>query len=645
MKKMFLSLAGLTLAIYTSAAAVPPPEKLLPDDTLGLVTVPNYAAAKKIWNQTPGGQLLVDPALKPFKDKFLAKFRSEIVEPLEKEFGIKFSDYSGLARGQVTLALTRNGWEGQPDVKPGFVLAIDAGDQSEKLKTNLASLKKKWVDGGKQVRTEKIRDLEFTVYIFSSDEFSKMFNKIFPDPNEGWETVDAPKPEKKKAARKLEWFVGQSDSLLIAGDSAKEIERVLVRQAGGDVPPLSEKATFASSYNTLFREANCYGWLDINAILATVAKQAKANAPAEDAPRRRRGGPDMATDKLLSALGLMGLKTLSFTEKESPEGALYQFVAAIPEADRRGLFKIFSFEARESAPPAFVPADAIKFSRTRLDLAKGIDQIEKTLAEAAPQMAGLFKMVVDSAGKEKDPNFDLRTQLIANLGDDLISYEKAPRKQTLDALNSPPSLILIGSPKPQELASAMRALSGLLPQQSAKVREREFLGRTIYSVGLPNMQGRRGAPQAERLLHYAASGGYVAISTDPAMLEEYLRSNVGQTKPLGETPGLSEAAQKVGGMNTGLFGYENQRETTRAAVEILKKESGSLANLISSSPFAGRLGFNENPNAFKDWVDFSLLPPFDQIAKYFTFSVWAGSINANGLTLSVFSPTPPQLKK
>jgi hypothetical protein len=339
------------------------------------------------------------------------------------------------------------------------------------------------------------------------------------------------------------------------------------------------------------------------------------------------------------------LKTLSFTEKESPEGALYQFVAAIPEAERRGLFKIFSFEARESAPPAFVPADAVKFSRTRLDMAKGMDQIEKTLAEAAPQMAGLFKMVVDSAGKEKDPNFDLRTQLIANLGDDLISYEKAPRKQTLDALNSPPSLFLVGSPKPQELASAMRALSGLLPQQSAKVREREFLGRTIYSVGLPNMQGRRGAPQAERLLHYAASGGYVAISTDPAMLEEYLRSNVGQTKPLSETPGLSEAAQKVGGMNTGLFGYENQRETTRAAVEILKKESGSLANLISASPFAGRLGLNENPNAFKDWVDFSLLPPFDQIAKYFTFSVWAGSFNANGLTVSVFNPTPPQMKK
>ena len=162
MKNLLLSLASLTLVISTSIAAVPPPERLLPEDTLGMVTVPNYSAARKNWDASAGGQLFLDPSIKPFKDKFLAKLRTDVVEPVEKEFGIKFADYSGLSRGQVTLALTRNGWEGQPDVKPGFILAIDSGDQSAKLKTNLENLKKKWTDGGKQMRTEKIREVEFT---------------------------------------------------------------------------------------------------------------------------------------------------------------------------------------------------------------------------------------------------------------------------------------------------------------------------------------------------------------------------------------------------------------------------------------------------------------------------------------------------
>ena len=82
-----------------------------------------------------------------------------------------------------------------------------------------------------------------------------------------------------------------------------------------------------------------------------------------------------------------------------------------------------------------------------------------------------------------------------------------------------------------------------MPQQSSKVREREFLGRTVYSISLPNMQGGRGGAASERMLHYAASGGYVGMSSDAGMLEDYLRSNVSNAKPLRDTPGLAEAAQ------------------------------------------------------------------------------------------------------
>ncbi len=37
------------------------------------------------------------------------------------------------------------------------------GTKASQLKTNLADLKKKWIDAGKNVKTEKIRDIEFSV--------------------------------------------------------------------------------------------------------------------------------------------------------------------------------------------------------------------------------------------------------------------------------------------------------------------------------------------------------------------------------------------------------------------------------------------------------------------------------------------------
>jgi hypothetical protein len=47
----------------------------------------------------------------------------------------------------------------------------------------------------------------------------------------------------------------------------------------------------------------------------------------------------------------------------------------------------------------------------------------------------------------------------------------------------------------------------------------------------------------------------------------------------------------------------------------------------------------------REWVDFSLLPPFDKISKYFYFAVYGGGATVDGLTLKMFVPVPPQLKQ
>ena len=87
---------------------------------------------------------------------------------MERELGVKISDYTDLAQGQMTFAVTQNEWDGQSDKLPGFLLLVDSKDKSETLKTTLATLRKKWVDSGKQIRTEKVRDIEFTTFVFRS---------------------------------------------------------------------------------------------------------------------------------------------------------------------------------------------------------------------------------------------------------------------------------------------------------------------------------------------------------------------------------------------------------------------------------------------------------------------------------------------
>ncbi|MEY2407832.1 MAG: hypothetical protein QOF48_502 [Verrucomicrobiota bacterium] len=631
---LLLFLCGLVLA--APAAPVPPPEKLLPRDTLFVFTIPEYAKASMLWDKWPSSLFWNDVAMKPFRDKFVNKFKTEIIAPFEKELGFKFADYSGLARGQVTFAIMMPAFDDKEDKTPAFFLLVDSRDKSDALKTNLVALKKKWVEGGRQTRIQKIRDVDFSTLVFKSDELGKIFDKMFPDPNSGNETLDAPKP--KKPVTNIELLVGQSDSLFVLGNSVKDVEKVLAAQSGATPPTLLENPAFAKSHNTLFRDSLGYGWLHLKPLIEGISKA--LSKPEKEGAAPPGAFPKM--DTVISVLGLNGLEDLAFNLRDTGDGALMNFDLHVPASARKGLVKVFTFDTKDANPPPFVPADAVKFSRFRLDLSRAWNTLEQTLVEAVPQLANVIKMVVDVAGKDKDPNFDIRKQLFANLGDDLISYQRAPRKQTLADLQSPPSITLISSPKPEQLAGAVKALTSLLPTGGGKVKEREFLGRKVYSMTIP--QPGAGGKMNERTLSYAASGGYLALSTDTATLEEFMRAGDGPSKTLRDLPGLADAAQKVGGMGTGMFGYENVAETWKSLMEIMKKDSGTLANLFAGSPIAGRLGMEDDAKKFKDWLDFSLLPGFDKVSKYFYITVYSGSVNADGFSLKAYVPTPPGIK-
>jgi hypothetical protein len=632
MNRTLLLSTSLACWTWLAQAAVPPVEQLLPADTLGLITIPDWDKAMAASEKTPFGQLWQDSALKPLREKLVKQWKDDVVGPIEKQLGIQLADFSGLVHGQVTLAVTRNGWDGRSEKTPGLILLIDSKDQSERLKNLLTALKKKWVDSGRQIKSEKIREVEFTTLLMGRDDLNHVLEKaLLAPPSDPAGKSDAP-----KAGDKLEISFGQSESLLIIGNAAKDIEKVLIRQSGGSIAALAELPAYEASHAAMFRDAAAYGWIHFKAVFDDLSRQLTeatgANSP--DLP------PGLRPEKILAMTGLGGLKTIAFKASTADDGSLVELFLGVPESSRQGLFKLLAVEAKETAPPPFVPADALKYSRWRLDSQKAWAALEGMLLAISPELGGLLQII----GKDKDPNFDLKKDLIGNLGNDFMEYEKSPRSSTLEDLNSPPSLYLIGSPSAEKLAQAFKASTSILPTPTgseAALKEREFLGRKVYSMALPSMPGLDGSKPVKQSLNFAASGGYLAISTDVALLEEFLRSNESTGKALRETPGLSEAAQKVGGMNTGFFGYENQSESMRGTLETLKNDAIRLRKLFT---IGEKPGSNVDQN-LKEWLDFALLPPFDQLAKYFHFVVYSGSATSSGLSWKLFAPTPPQLRK
>lgn len=598
-------LAALLFAT-SAVAAVPPAAQLFPSDTIVLLSVADWASAKATMNGAPLGQLWNDAAMRPFRDDFEKKVVAKFIGDMEKDLGIKADEYFPLLQGQVSFAVIRGDWNpANPDSSASQVLVIDAKEKSAELKAKLTEARKKLGEAKKTLKAEKIRDQDFTTVVLD------------PKPEKGPNKEDE---DEKGPAKKIEITFGQVDTALLIGDSVKALEKVVAKLTGGSVPALAEVSSFQSSEAAMsFRKSLIFGWANLAPVFATLESELAKSGGALAA-----FGVD--PKKAVQALGLRGLKSLSVAARQDSEGTFFNLSLAVPEGERTGLFKLIAMDGKDGAPPAFVPADAVDYRRWRINGPKTWANFETLLQQISPQFSGLLQMSIGAMGKDKDPNFDFKKAFVGNLGDDYITYGKAPKGRSPQEIANPPSITLLGAVNADELAVGLKATASLLPGGPDDLKERNFNGKKIVTVVMPVTNPKEKA----KVLEIAPSGGYLAISDDASILEEYLRSAEGAGKSLRNAPGLAEAAQKVGGMNTGLFGYNDQRESLRGTWDSLR--SGNLSKML---PQQGK-----DATSPDDFADFKLLPSFDLVAKYFGIAVYAGAWDGQGFMVRQFGPNP-----
>lgn len=598
-------------------AAIAPAENLLPADTLAFFTVPDSAALRTVWKTSPQVMFWNDAAMKPFHDKFVAKLNEKFIAPIEKDLGLKVADFLALPQGQFTFAVTVNGSNGHDNVPQGLLLLLDAKDQSDMLKTNLAVLTKKWTAAGRTMRSEKIHGLTFTVVQLSSNGFSGIFPKKAPAADAGAEA---------KPVKPVEIYFTQYQSLLVAGNGAGVVDAVAAHLTGSSMPAIADDTTFAGDKLAQFRDApTYYGWFN-------AAKTINLMMPASDDSGDATAPMGFTAAKILGATGLGGLKSASFALHEAPVGASLALHLNAPEATRTGLLKMLALAQKDAGIPAFVPADAMKFSRFRLDGKQTWAELQKMITAVSPQWLASLNAVIDMANtlaQQKDPGFDLRNNLFGNLGDDVIIYGKAPTGVTLADFAKAPAIYLVAVLNPDQVINSIKNIASLVSPQDSAPAPRDFLGHKIYTIALRAKPVAGGGAPLSDYLYISASSSYLALSKNTTILEEYLRTPEA-AKSLRDAPGLADAASHVGGMGGGLFTYENQRESMRAAFKLLKN-SGSDGAMMMLPPTA------------REWADFTLLPNYEAVAKYFYLSVVGGNANADGLTLKIFAPRSPQL--
>ena len=213
---------------------------------------------------------------------------------------------------------------------------------------------------------------------------------------------------------------------------------------------------------------------------------------------------------------------------------------------------------------------------------------------------------------------------------------------------NPPEIVLIGRPNPEQLVKAFIAASGLLPGGNSVLKERSFLGRTIYSINVPTGAPAPGANPNEPAtmgIHFVASGMYVAFSTNEDMIESNLRSGSRSGRPLKNDPEFQQAAKSVGGFQSGYINYQSFASVIQLYYESFRTNPDlALSGVLGT--FIGESNPEADPakNGEDALVDFKKLPPYDQVKKYFHFNVTGNNSDETMLNMISVSPIPSQLK-
>ncbi len=608
----------------TLTAETPPPNQWVPENALAVLTLPNYEKAKETWNKNLYMQFWNDPAMTAFREHAEKAWQENIVSNFEKDTGFKLADLTELVKGQATFAILP---APNNESELGLLALLDTGDQEAKLTELINKTRTKFQEAGNPLKPVKVQNLTF------------LTTEIKTELPQLKQTSDA----------KLELIFGQSGSILLAGTSIPQLEQTIQKLSGGGGKSISNKPAFHQIHQQLFRTAEGYGWIQFESIYALIKKFAEANSPK---PQAGQNANPMAMlmpkpEVILKALGLEAIQGLGISWGGKPEGTIWNFAVQAPKNQRKGILNLVEFESKDASPPPFVTDDVATFQRVRFDARDTWQKLEKMLGEISPQLSGLLQMTMGLLGKDRDPNFDFRRNFIENLGDDFIIAQWPPKSSELEDIINPPEIVLVGSPNPDPLVKAFIAASGLLPGGNSVLKERSFLGRTLYSISVPSGAPAPGATSAQMEtmgIHFVATGMYVAFSTNENTLESYLRSANGTGRPLKSNPEFQQAMNAVGGFKSGYVHYQNVQSTVELFYDNFRSEPESaLSGLLGMG--AGLPGIPFSNEDIEQYVDFKKLPSFDQVKKYFHFNVSGNSSNDSMLNWKFMSPIPASLRR
>jgi len=597
-------LLGLLLLPVGVRAALPETAKLLPPDTAFVVNIENFSRLKGQFEKTDLFKLYKDPSMSAFIDDFKKKLQEKI-KAEDSELAKIVSDATTFPEGKAAIALVLNAKTIDAD-NPPIMLIAEWGGKAAQIKDMVSKVVTKAVEEkDARLQTEDYRGVGITsITGKSSDSLSYCF----------------------------------IDDAMILSPNAESMKFVIAQAKGAGSPTLAD----SDDYNSTLRAVKSSGagqidlYVNIKHIIQTVTAKDEAGK----------------IKPILTNLGLDNVTSfgLSIDVGSGPGGSSSCKALLKIDGAKKGICKLLEVESGPIRVPRFVSESTNSVSFVNLNMKKAFDEMVKILTAFSPQMAMMLNMPLSPPGPQGEPPLQLKTGIFDQLGSQIVIAQSIDKSaaSSAEGIPQPDSLVAMATTNRATLEKTLLMLHSTMIAPGKPDARRELLGHTIYSIDLggmlpgfgggpgsraPMMMGPApaGAPAMPKLAFTVTDTHLIFASED--VVEKAIRAlgsgggSVASAKWFAQAKSAIPSSVGMAGLQNGEVSGEFLWSTMRN-MKMPDKGAGmtpagiGLAGAASPQMILSQVG--------GDLFDFSLLPDFDAVRKYFGLSASYGIARQDG---------------
>jgi hypothetical protein len=577
------------------AAELPKTAKLVPPGTVLLVNVEDFGRLKTMFEKTSLFKLYKDPAMKAFVEDFKTKWQEKVRESDNELAGI-VKDAATLPQGRAAIAVVLD--EKTEDTKePPVVLITEWGENTGRIKEMVEQIVTKGVEEKDARRqTEDYRGIGITsVTGKSSGALSYCF----------------------------------IDDCLIVSANLETLKFVIAQAKGASSPTLADD----DDYNATLRAVgpSGEGRIDIYVNIKQIVKTATAR---DEAGKIRQ---------IITNLGLDNVTSFGFSIDAGggPGGTTSGKALLKIDGAKKGICKLLEVESAAVNVPPFVPSSASALSFVNLNISKAFDELVKILSSFSPQIAMMANMPLAPPSAQGEPPLTLKAGIIDHLGSQIIVTQSMDESAggASPAVVQPDSLVALAVSDRSALEKTLLYIHSNLIAPGKPDARRELLGHTIYLVELggmlpgfgggarPPMQAplATGAPSMPKLA-FTVTDTHLIFAGEDAVEQAIRTLSSGGGESVASTKWFARAKSSIPSA-VGLAGLQDiaaSGEFIFSALHKMNKPAQGGA-MIPAGILPQGLSL-----AGADLFDFSLLPEFEAVKKYFGSSASYGVARQDG---------------